>query len=114
MLLEERDTEDNPSRDDLREHVRALRERRYKPCGPRGGKFDEGGMPLDVAIRSRTTLTIAAARTRDSNSGDVEVAREAELARQRDRFNELRRVYDSLHADRANTTFGCPRRMRRR
>ena len=85
-----------PSEATLRDRVRQLKDRR--------GRIDvnglaAGGERLDIAIRTRTALTLQSAKKKDPGAADLDHAREAELARQMGRCHDLRRVYDTLHAE---------------
>ena len=82
-----------PTREGLKISTRELRDRRLQ-------KVDDGAIieSLSAAIRQRTQLTLAQAHAQPG-SADVNMAREQELQRQRARLEELRRVYDLLHAE---------------
>ena len=88
-----------PTREALRHATRGLRDRRLQKTG--NTKFDAKDavyQSIAQAIRDRTALTLKQANAAP-DSANVSASREAELQRQRTRLEELRKVFDTLHAD---------------
>ena len=107
------DDEDGPPPTEgvLRDRMRALRDRRGRPDV---NGLADGGVRLDIAIRSRTNLTLQSARKKDASSADLDAAREAELARQRVVATEVRGDDVAPRAASTKQTESYPLNMTRR
>jgi len=84
-----------PTREHLRANVRSLKKRRVVPLSETSSTAHE---VLSAAIRTRTEQTLKQAHS-DRDGADTSATREMALARQRKNLEDLRRSYDTLHAE---------------